>query len=122
MSLDLEQQKQNLKIIFSNNLKRYMDFKGLNTTDISNALDIPFSTVSDWVHGKKYPRMDKVQALADYLGVMKSDLTEEKPEEILYTKQLTERENFLLENFNKLTPEEQEFVLRSVAAKFPHKD
>jgi hypothetical protein len=33
------------------------------------------------VNGKKYPRMDKVEMLADYFGILKSDLIEEKTEE-----------------------------------------
>lgn len=66
-----------LKAVFSNNLKRYMEREKMNTADLANALSLPFSTVSDWVHGRKYPRMDKVQAVADLFGIMKSDLTEE---------------------------------------------
>lgn len=65
------------RAIFSKNLKYYMSRIGKNTADLATDLAFPFSTVSDWVHGKKYPRMDKVQALADYFGIMKSHLTEE---------------------------------------------
>lgn len=71
--IDADRQKE----IFSKNLKHYMSRSGKNTADLASDLSFPFSTVSDWVHGKKYPRMDKVQALADYFGVMKSHLTEE---------------------------------------------
>lgn len=71
--IDADRQKE----IFSKNLKHYMSRSGKNTADLASDLSFPFSTVSDWVHGKKYPRMDKVQALADYFGIMKSHLTEE---------------------------------------------
>lgn len=50
----------------------------MNTADLAAALSVPFSTVADWVHGRKYPRMDKVQAIADYFGILKSDLTEDR--------------------------------------------
>lgn len=70
---------EKLKAIFAKNLNYYMDRKGINTADLSRALSYSFTTVSDWVHGRKYPRMDKVQAIADYFGIMKSDLTEERP-------------------------------------------
>ena len=43
-------------------------------------LEITASTVSDWANGKKYPRVDKMQMLADYFGILKSDLTEEHQE------------------------------------------
>ena len=69
-----------LKSIFSSNLKNYMKKKDMNTADLARALSYSFTTVSDWVNGKKYPRMDKVQEIADYFGILKSDLTEEHTE------------------------------------------
>lgn len=66
-----------LKSIFSKNLNYYMRQKNLSTADLANSLSLPFSTVSDWVHGRKYPRMDKVQLIADFFGVLKSALTED---------------------------------------------
>lgn len=69
------------KDIFAANLKRYMALNGKSRKDISEALGISYYTVTDWVKGKKYPRMDKVELLADYFGILKSDLIEEKTEE-----------------------------------------
>lgn len=67
-----------LKATFSANLNHYLEVADMNIADLAAALSIPFSTVADWVHGRKYPRMDKVQAIADYFGILKSDLTEER--------------------------------------------
>ena len=69
------------KNIFASNLKRYMALNEKSRKDISEALGISYYTVTDWVKGKKYPRMDKVEMLADYFGILKSDLIEEKTEE-----------------------------------------
>lgn len=69
------------KKIFATNLKRYMEANGKSRKDISEALGISYFTVTDWVKGKKYPRMDKVEMLAAYFGILKSDLIEEKTEE-----------------------------------------
>ena len=60
--------KQKQKDIFSKNLKYQLNIHKKTQADIVNDLNITSSTVSDWVNGKKYPRMDKVQILADYLG------------------------------------------------------
>lgn len=73
-----KKENDNLKDVFSSNIRRLMEEKDINKADLSRALNIPFTTVSDWVNGKKYPRMDKVQVIADFFGVMKSELTEEK--------------------------------------------
>ena len=66
--------------VFAENLQYYMSEKGVTRKDISDALGISYFTITSWVNGKKYPRMDKVEMLADYFGILKSDLIEEKPE------------------------------------------
>lgn len=58
-----------------------MDLHGKSRRDVCAALGFSYYTFSDWVNGKKYPRMDKVEMLADYFGILKSDLIEEKTEE-----------------------------------------
>jgi len=55
-----------------------MDEAGKTRRDICNALGISYFTVSSWVNGTKYPRMDKVEMLAQYFGISKSDLIEEQ--------------------------------------------
>jgi repressor LexA len=69
------------KNTFATNLKRYMAINDKSRKDLAEALGISYYTVTDWVKGKKYPRMDKVEMLANYFGILKSDLIEEKTEE-----------------------------------------
>lgn len=69
------------KNIFASNLKYHMELRGKTRRDVCAALGFSYYTFSDWVNGKKYPRMDKVEMLADYFGILKSDLIEEKTEE-----------------------------------------
>lgn len=66
------------KEILAKNLKYYMERSNKTRPEISKALGLSYYTVTDWVTGKKMPRMDKIQMLADYFGVRKSDLIEEK--------------------------------------------
>lgn len=68
----------NNKNIFSINLKRYMQENNKSRKDVSEALGVSYYTFCDWVNGKKYPRMDKVEMLANYFGILKSDLIEDK--------------------------------------------
>lgn len=67
-----------LKIIFSNNLKKYLNRNGISQTDLANELNIPETTFSNWMQAKTYPRPDKIQMLADYFKITRSDLTEEE--------------------------------------------
>lgn len=63
--------------VFARNLNQYMKSRGVEQADIVMALGITASTVSDWVRGKKYPRVDAMQRLADFFGILLSDLTKE---------------------------------------------
>lgn len=66
------------KQIFSANLKKYMALNGKSRKEVCEALGYSYFTFSDWVNGKKMPRMDKVEQLANYFGILKSDLIENK--------------------------------------------
>jgi repressor LexA len=66
------------KTVFSENLRMYMALSGKSRREVCEALGYSYFTFSDWVTGKKMPRMDKVEQLANYFGVLKSDLIEEK--------------------------------------------
>lgn len=94
------------KNVFASNLKRYMEVKGRSRNDISEALGISYFTVSDWVNGKKYPRMDKVEMLANYFGIQKSDLIEKKEENLSPGEPvLSEGEKLWMELYNRLSDE-----------------
>jgi len=67
------------KEIFAQKLNYYMNRNGKTQTDLINDLNINKSTISTWCNGTKMPRMGTIQTLADYFGIMKSDLIEEKP-------------------------------------------
>ncbi len=64
--------------IFTKNINRIMKEKGKKPAQIAKDLNYPLSTVSSWTNGKSYPRVDKMQELADYLHVSMKDLTDEK--------------------------------------------
>lgn len=66
------------KNILSKNLKNLLERKGKTQTDMAKDLNLKESTVSSWVNAVKYPRRDKIELLADYFGVMPSDITEDK--------------------------------------------
>lgn len=64
------------KKIFSKNLRYYMESNNKNQIDIINDLGFNKSAVSTWVNGSRLPRMDKVDALAKYFNIKRSDLIE----------------------------------------------
>lgn len=73
------------KQIMADNIKRLLSAKGLNPRQLAIALDFKYTTVNDWVNAKTYPRIDKIEMLANFFNVSKSDLVENKNEEIATT-------------------------------------
>lgn len=73
--------EEEYKKIFSQNLRYYMEVNKKTQADLMKDLNLSSSTLSNWCTGLKLPRMDKVQMLADYFGINKSDLIEKKENE-----------------------------------------
>lgn len=64
------------KEIFSKNLKVYIEMTGKSRNTIADELKLSYSTFNSWCRGEFYPRIDKIELLADYFGCTKSDLIE----------------------------------------------
>lgn len=71
------------KKIMAKNLKYYIDKSGKDRKQLAELWGFPYSTVTEWVNGKKYPRIDRIEIMADYFGILKSDLIEEKTPEMI---------------------------------------
>ena len=68
---------KNQNMIFANNLKKLLNDRNLLQIDVAKAINVSPQTFNTWVKGIAIPRMGKIQALADYFGVLKSDLVDE---------------------------------------------
>lgn len=66
------------KDIMASNIKYYMSKYDIDRNKLCADLDLKYMTVSDWINAKSYPRIDKIEMLANYFGVKKSDLVEQK--------------------------------------------
>lgn len=66
------------KETFAKNLSFYIERSGKSKKEIAEAIGVAPSTFNEWTKGKKYPRIDKIEMLANYFGILKSDLIEEK--------------------------------------------
>ena len=96
------------KSVMAKNLTYYVDRSGKTQKELSEIVGVATSTFNDWMKGKKYPRIDKIEILANYFGILKSDLIEDRdqknsPEEL----RLTEGEKMVLELFRKIPEDRQ---------------
>jgi len=64
--------------IMADNIRYYMELNHITQTDLCKTLGFKMPTFSDWVHAKTYPRIDKIEAMANYFGINKSDLVEQR--------------------------------------------
>ena len=107
------------KETFAKNLSYYLSINGRNQKEVAEYLGVAQSTFNEWANAKKYPRIDKIEKLANYFGILKSDLIEEKdttennpPEE----PKLTEDEQVLLDLFRRVPGDQQQLVLQMIRA------
>ena len=91
------------KETMSKNLKYYIEKSGKDRGTLCEIWGFPYSTVTDWINGKKYPRIDRIEVMADYFGILKSDLIEEHTEEEIEAK---EKNAFMVEAVQRMRTDE----------------
>lgn len=64
------------KEIMAQNIQRLMEKHGKDRNDICRDLGFKYTTFTDWINGNTYPRIDKIELMANYFNVSKSDLVE----------------------------------------------
>ena len=65
-------------LVMAENIQYYMDKKGINSARLAEDLNIKYTTVRNWLQAKNYPRIDKIEMMANYFGIEKSDLVERR--------------------------------------------
>lgn len=69
------------KEVFAENLKKYMDAKGITQKELAEIVGVSATSVNEWIKAKKYPRIDKIEIMANYFHILKSDLIEDKKDQ-----------------------------------------
>ena len=72
------------KEIMANNIKYYLKLYNKTPSDICKLLGFPAANFSDWINAKSNPRIDKIELMANYFGISKSDLVELKTDDNKY--------------------------------------
>jgi transcriptional regulator with XRE-family HTH domain len=109
------------KIVFSENLKYYLSLTGQLQKDIAAVAKVSQGTITDWIQTRSYPRMDKIQLIAEHFGIEMSDLVEKRSVDNQYYLQkeakmiaedLAKSPDTLImfQNFQKLSPANRKIV------------
>lgn len=64
-----DQHGTNLKVIIANNIKYLMYVHNLSRKQISEATDISYTTLTDWIKARTYPRMEAIEKLSYYFHI-----------------------------------------------------
>lgn len=64
------------KQIMAEHIKEKLNQHNMTAKEFAEKLDFKYTTVLDWIHAKTYPRIDKIEKMANFFGVDKSDLIE----------------------------------------------
>lgn len=65
------------KAIMASNIQRLMNRAGKSRIQVCDDLNISYTTFTDWVKARTYPRIDKIEMMANYFGVSKAELVEQ---------------------------------------------
>ena len=70
------------KKIMSRNIQKYMDLNHVTRNDLCEAIGVKYTTLTDWIKGNTYPRIDWIEKMANYFGIRKSDLVEDHHDDV----------------------------------------
>lgn len=106
--------------VMASNIKRYLQESGKSRHEVCKAIGVPYSTFSEWVNGNKYPRIDKIELMANYFGCEKSDLIEQKNLATENDSEISKAKKELIEKVMQMSDadlEKLDMLLRIVEAK-----
>ena len=106
------------KEVFARNLRYYLEMSGKTQKEVALAIGVTPASLNEWFKMKKYPRIDKIELLARYFGILKSDLIEDKGlnRTLPQVQTLTEGETMLLELFRQIPDDAQKMYLEVLRA------
>ena len=104
------------KDVFSANLIYYIESKGVTQREVAKHIKVTESSITDWITKRHYPRLDKIQLLAEFFGVDMTDLVEPKKTKSANERTLTDKEQLILDLFHKVPDEKKEFLIKMIQA------
>lgn len=88
-------------IIFGKNLKRLLNDRNRTQAELSEYLGVTTGAVSNWVNGKKAPRIDKIDKIAEFLNCSREELLVENIEPPEKTASFSRKLEFYLDQSGK---------------------
>lgn len=113
---------------FTNRFNEVLKLEQTNQANLANKIGIARQCITDYKSGKSFPTIqtlaricDTLEISSDYLLGLEDDIGAPTANVMHEGATLSEKEKALLEAFNKLLPETQDFILRT-AQSFSQKE
>ena len=97
------------KDVFSANLEYYIDSKNVTQRELAKAIGVTESSITDWITKRHYPRLDKIQLIAEFFGIQMTDLVEPRGNS---KKSYSDKEQLVLELFHKIPDDRKDFFIK----------
>ena len=109
-----EEKKKSPKELFKENFNALMVANNKNVSTISNDLEIPYTTISDWKNGITFPRTRRIRQLADYFSVPYTYFFQENNEEVIKNPNEESIVYILEKALSKVTTEDKYKMLKLI--------
>lgn len=96
--------------ILSKNIKYYRKKKKLTQKELAEKLDVKNSSVSNWEQNQNMMDIDTLHRMCKVLDVSINEMLDEE----VFKMELTEYEQIVLDNLNKLNEKGKEYVLDQI--------
>lgn len=93
------------KEVMARNIRHYMAINNVTAADMCKILNIKPNTFSYWVNAKYYPRIDKIEMMANYFGVSKAALVEDSEKQKSTIIALTMEEKEIIKAYRQASPD-----------------
>ena len=120
--------EKDFKLIFSNNLKRYLQEKEMPQAKLAELLNVGATSVYNWANGIKIPRMDKVDAMCKIFNCKRSDLIEDHSMPAALSaavpdlRAYSEKEKKFIDVYLNLSQEDKDFLEKMMFRMVPEKE
>ena len=99
------------KQIMAANIRYYMTVNNVDRNQLCEAIGTKYTTLCDWLHAKTYPRIDKIEKMANFFQVEKADLVERRSEGEADVKGLSIEEREVVNRYRNLSESKRKAFL-----------
>ena len=91
------------KEVMARNIRQRMEEAGKSQKELAQIVGVSAPTVNEWLKAKKYPRIDKIEIMANYFGCEKSDLIEDKKGKPADNSGLSQKQRELIDKVKQMS-------------------